>query len=88
MYATIKEVQMPIYEYKCKLCGSVNEFLIGVGEDEKLVCKKCGCTDLEKLISVSHVSPGGLIDRQKGLTCCGKEERCETPPCSQGTCRR
>jgi putative FmdB family regulatory protein len=79
---------MPIYEYRCQACGAVSEFLTGVGTDEELVCKQCGSTKMEKLMSVmsfmSH-SP----QRAAGRTCCGREERCETPPCSSGVgCRR
>jgi putative FmdB family regulatory protein len=33
---------MPIYEYRCDLCGAVSEFLLRVGDDEPIRCKKCG----------------------------------------------
>lgn len=50
---------MPIFEYECKGCGERFEFLT-LGS-EKPVCKKCGGTELEKMISsfaVSAVSSG------------------------------
>ena len=45
-------------------------------------------TDLEKIMSLSSFtfSDG---NRAPGTTCCGKEERCDTPPCdSGGVCRK
>jgi len=79
---------MPIYEYRCKSCGSVTEFLMGMGEDTAVVCAHCGSRDMEKIISAASFLEGGL-NRTPGNTCCGREERCETPPCSTGGgCRR
>lgn len=73
---------MPIYEYGCNQCGKVSEILVGVGSDgEILTCKHCGSGDLEKILSVSSfsVTEGS---RAPGTTCCGREERCDKPPCS------
>jgi putative FmdB family regulatory protein len=79
---------MPIYEYRCKQCGATSEFLVGVSSTEKtLRCKQCGSPKLEKMISVSHSLK--VEKRTPGHTCCGREERCSTPPCStSGGCRR
>jgi len=33
---------MPIYEYRCKICGATSEYLMGVGKDENIFCKECG----------------------------------------------
>ncbi|NWF94456.1 MAG: zinc ribbon domain-containing protein [Syntrophaceae bacterium] len=79
---------MPIYEYRCNHCGAISEFLVGVGSNsEALSCKECGSPELEKMISVSHPLMGK--SRSPGHTCCGREERCSTPPCSTGSsCRR
>ena len=41
---------MPIYEFKCKECGKVSEFLLPVGGNKKK-CPECGKNKLEKLIS-------------------------------------
>ena len=80
---------MPIYEYRWNQCGKVSEILVGVGSDgEILTCKHCGGGDLEKILSVSSfaVTDGS---RAPGTTCCGREERCDTPPCSpDGVCGR
>ncbi len=78
---------MPIYEYRCNDCGAISEFLVGVSsKGETLNCKQCGSPHLEKMLSVSHSITSGK--RSPGHTCCGREERCATPPCSTGgTCR-
>jgi putative FmdB family regulatory protein len=73
---------MPIYEYRCRLCENVTEIWEGVGtRSDVLECKHCGGGELEKILSLSHSvkSP-----RPKGSTCCGREERCNKPPCSSG----
>jgi putative FmdB family regulatory protein len=78
---------MPIYDYKCRDCGKISEiFLRSLNESVK--CPECGSENMEKLISASyaikmegHYSPG--------TTCCGRTERCDSPPCSTGgVCRR
>ncbi|MGQ9776380.1 MAG: FmdB family zinc ribbon protein [Thermodesulfobacteriota bacterium] len=79
---------MPIYEYRCNDCGAISEFLVGVtSKGEALTCKQCGGSQLEKMLSVSHSVMSEK--RSPGRTCCGREERCATPPCSsRGTCQR
>jgi len=76
---------MPIYEYHCRSCGKVSEIWEGVGtRSDALVCKGCGDRNLENIPSLSHPLKN---PRPKGSTCCGREERCNTPPCSTGgTC--
>jgi putative FmdB family regulatory protein len=79
---------MPIYEYRCSKCGAISEFLVGVSsKGEPLNCKQCGSSQLEKMLSVSHSLKGEK--RSPGHTCCGRGERCSTPPCStRGSCKR
>jgi len=82
---------MPIYEYKCKDCGKVSEFLVGVTKDAlEIKCSFCNSKNLDKIFSQSFVSTGGrIIGSQGGKTCCGRAERCDTPPCSNdGVCKR
>jgi putative FmdB family regulatory protein len=78
---------MPIYEYRCQSCGAVSEIWEGVGiRSDPLQCKNCGDRSVERVLSVSHSVKN---PRPKGSTCCGREERCDKPPCSSGsTCRR
>jgi putative FmdB family regulatory protein len=78
---------MPIYDYKCRDCGKVSEILILNTDSANIRCPGCGGNDLEKLISSSYMIK---TDRpSSGGTCCGRAERCESPPCSTGEgCRR
>jgi putative FmdB family regulatory protein len=79
---------LPIYEYRCRACGGIGEFLVGGGQRPSIVCPACGSLEMEKILS-----PASLLDRSRernpGHTCCGREERCDTAPCSEGSgCRR
>ena len=78
---------MPIYDFRCRDCGRVSEILVRGAEGEPPQCTGCGSENMERLISASYMI---RMDAPKsGTTCCGREERCETPPCSTGdTCRR
>ncbi|MFC1984953.1 zinc ribbon domain-containing protein [Chloroflexota bacterium] len=79
---------MPIYDFRCQECGKVSEFLLSSSSDSRtLDCPGCGSQHLERLIS----APSLLKDKTyaPGTTCCGRTERCETPPCSTGKgCQR
>jgi len=81
---------MPIYEYKCKDCGKVSEFLVGVSQGApEIKCSFCKSKNLERIFSQSFISSGHIIGSQGGKTCCGRTERCDIAPCSDdGTCRR
>jgi putative FmdB family regulatory protein len=77
---------MPIYEYRCRDCNVTFEMLVRAGT--AIACPHCGSSSLDKLLS-APVMLSGQTARQAGRTCCGREERCDTPPCSVGeTCRR
>jgi putative FmdB family regulatory protein len=77
---------MPIYEYRCGACGT--EFELLVRSNTAVACPDCGSLSLERLISAPFIS-SGQTSRQAGHTCCGREERCSAPPCSEGDgCRR
>ena len=80
---------MPIYEYRCIDCGEVSEVLTGMGSrDEVPPCKHCGSDNVERILSAAFVSVKDGMPRG-GKTCCGRDERCETPPCStDDVCRR
>ena len=77
---------MPIYEYKCNDCGKVSEIMVGINvQDDTLQCKYCGSTSLKKTPTFASISMGST--RPRGRTCCGREERCDKPPCStDGSC--
>ncbi|MFH1926719.1 MAG: zinc ribbon domain-containing protein [Chloroflexota bacterium] len=77
---------MPIYEYRCSDCEAKVELLLRSSEAEP-VCPQCGSSRLEKLISAVNVMSGRTV-RPPGQTCCGREERCASPQCSDGSCGR
>ena len=77
---------MPIYEYRCQDCET--EFEALVRGDRAVACPYCGSSSLAKLLSVPFVSSGQTA-RPAGHTCCGREERCAMPPCTEGNvCQR
>ena len=44
---------MPIYDYRCLDCGSLSEFLVGVGSGNRSpLCPQCGSHRLEKALSL------------------------------------
>lgn len=51
---------MPIYEYRCKGCEKVFEYMQRMSEDPKTTCEECSGS-LERLISASafHLKGGG-----------------------------
>jgi len=79
---------MPIYDFRCRECGEVSEYMtLSYSASSTVVCSSCGSRELERLIS----APSLLRSKAStpGTTCCGREERCETPACSTGEgCRR
>ena len=74
---------MPIFEYRCKVCGSKFEHLIIGNQSDAILCKECGSSEVEKLLSASAVLTH-IPYRESGKTCCGRDERCSAPPCSTG----
>ena len=82
---------MPIYEYKCQDCGEITELLVdGSTANSEIECGYCKSKNLSKLLSKVSVLMGKTgIKPQNGKTCCGRDERCEKPPCSEdGSCVR
>ena len=51
---------MPIYEFRCRDCGSTFEALRPLGDDGRdLACPSCGAREPEKRLSVFAASRGG-----------------------------
>lgn len=77
---------MPLYEYRCKACGTKSEFLVrpGPGSDP-LVCPACGGEELVKALSV----PAAPVMRSAARTpcgdapCCGREQQCGQAHCME-----
>lgn len=42
---------MPIYEFECKKCGKIFEYLCLKSEDNQTPCPSCGGKKTEKLLS-------------------------------------
>jgi putative FmdB family regulatory protein len=77
---------MPLYEYRCQACDATFEMLVRAGS--RVACPHCGSSSINKLLSTPAVLSGQTA-RLAGHTCCGREERCDAPPCSTGdVCRR
>ena len=78
---------MPVYDFKCCDCGKVSEILLRSESSKAVSCPDCGSHDLERLMSAPFTMKKGTSD--PGATCCGRTERCESPPCSadDGCCR-
>jgi putative FmdB family regulatory protein len=79
---------MPIYEYKCSNCGEITEVFQKTYAQNSVNCQHCGSNHMERIVSIPGVvKVAGTAE--KGTTCCGRTERCDTPPCSVGEgCRR
>lgn len=58
---------MPIYEYRCKACGTKFEQLV-CGQ-EKVSCPECGKSKLDKLFSVFGVKSGDKFTPSSGSGC-------------------
>lgn len=77
---------MPVYAYRCADCGQTFEALVRAGRTVR--CPDCGSATLDKLLTTATVLSGPTT-RSTGGTCCGRLERCNTPPCSGDmACRR
>ncbi len=78
-------VWMPIFEYRCLECGADFESVNLPGRDDAARCPECGSAELKKAFS-TFSSPRYPV-ASHGLTCCGREERCDAPPCDDsGPC--
>ncbi len=55
---------MPIFEYRCKECGTTFEALVFSSNSDEIECEKCGSKETEKLMStfastgMGNSSPG------------------------------
>jgi len=61
---------MPIFEYKCRDCGTVFEELVPQSQKGTLPCSKCKSGNTEKLMSVfGALAHGSPKDTPCGSTC-------------------
>ncbi len=70
---------MPIFEYECKSCGSVTEFLVkSPAAMPALACKECGSKKLRKLFSPISIAV-------RDSSACVRDRGYEGPSC-EGAC--
>jgi len=60
---------MPIFEYKCKKCGHITEFLESSAAGRKHVCEQCESSDLQKLLSSFATGQSSSSTSQKDGSC-------------------
>jgi putative FmdB family regulatory protein len=65
---------MPIYEFKCRKCGHIMEFLERSGKNRKHTCERCKSSDLQKLLS-------GFSIGQSDSSSSGGDDSCPTGTC-------
>lgn len=65
---TRKEKSMPLFEYRCRKCGHVTEFLESPDNDSKHQCEQCGSRNTEKVFSAFAVK-GSTSSRSSGASC-------------------
>ena len=79
---------MPLYEYKCRKCGFVQEQLLCCSDERlELSCPKCKSSDLEKLISRANISGGRETACSAGDAPCCSGNSCDmADSCERGGC--
>ncbi len=73
---------MPLHDYRCLACGEAFEHLQGLREPDPETSPCCGAA-VERILAVP-ADHRRRHPRLTGRTCCGHEERCDTPPCGDG----
>lgn len=78
---------MPVYDYQCRNCRYTWEVRLAPEETPPESCPSCGSKEVNRLFPAPYVAK--TAGRTPGKTCCGREERCATPPCAaEGSCRK
>lgn len=52
-FGTTKEIDVPIYEYKCLDCGNQFEKIHKYSDSRAFICEKCGSRKTERVMSLS-----------------------------------
>lgn len=73
---------MPLFCFHCDECGHRYELLLPFADADTARCPECGAPLHRLLTAPSDYRT--LRPRPPARTCCGAEERCDTPPCSDG----
>jgi len=69
---------MPIYEYKCRECGTRFEALRSMKDaDASIGCQQCASSNTVRVLSTCYSRSGGTTSRSSTSGCAG---------CSGGSC--
>lgn len=69
---------MPLYRYKCKKCEEEFTALTGMGKESETTCKKCGSSEVEKLLPRSFSGRSN----EKAVAGTGGCSSCSSSSCS------
>lgn len=47
---------MPIFDYKCRTCGAVHEYIVKSSRTRSVRCADCGSKEMERLIGAPNVT--------------------------------
>jgi putative FmdB family regulatory protein len=47
---------MPMFDYRCKKCGRIDEYIVKMGQIKGPECRHCGNKGLTKLMGVPNVT--------------------------------
>ena len=84
---------MITYEYECEACGLIFEHRHAIKDTPPGACPKCQGKIHQRISGGSGFiirggtekqigrQSGGCSLESSGRTCCGREERCDKPPC-------
>ena len=50
------EITMPMFDYQCKKCGQIDEYILKTGQTKGLQCKHCGGKTLTKLLAAPNMN--------------------------------
>ncbi len=86
------EGAMPTYDYVCDACGHRFDLMQAMKDDPVSECPKCRgkvrrvvSGGAGVIVKGAHpdrsASAGGCSFEQHGRTCCGRDEKCGSPPC-------
>ncbi len=78
---------MPMYEFSCQQCGSINEHLMSISSEPPKTCEKCQGGPLVKIISRSNFALKGhgwyeTDFKRKNYGTAGTHEAIESSPAS------
>lgn len=79
---------MPTYEYACPSCGNRFETHQPITAEPLSTCSACGGA-LQRLpgggaaILIRGSAPASRPDCGQAQPCCGRESRCDRPPCGE-----